>query len=181
MDYLILVNRDNILDKTYIPTDLVDVCSKYKNNILLNSKVYYYFLLMQKDAFLNGYNIDIMSGYRSYEYQDRLYNDLLNNKGLNYTIRHVAPGGGSEHQTGLAIDICIYRNNKCYVEHELSDFCEIGWLRKNAHKYGFIFRYMENKEDITGYNFEPWHLRYVGNMASYIYYNNFVLEELFYC
>lgn len=179
MNYLMLVNRDNLLDKTYVPTNLVDTGSKYKNNILIHSKVYYFFLLMQKDAFLNEYNIDIMSGYRSYLYQHKLYKDLLANKGLNYTIRHIAPGGASEHQTGLAIDICVYRDNKCYIEHELDNFCEIKWLAKNAHKYGFIFRYMDNKEDITGYNFEPWHLRYVGNMASFIYYNNLALEELF--
>ena len=119
-----------------------------------------------------------MSGYRSYKYQDSLYNSLVNGKGLNYTIRHIAPGGASEHQTGLAIDICVYRDNKCYIEHELNSFEEIAWLHRNAHRFGFIIRYIDGKEDITGYNYEPWHLRYVGNMASYLYYNNLVLEEL---
>lgn len=179
MNYLTLVNRDNLLDKTYIPTDLVDAHSKYKDNILINNHVNFFFYLMRREALKNGYNIDIMSGYRSYKYQDSLYKKLINDKGLNYTLRHVAPGGASEHQTGLAIDICVYRDNKCYIEHELNDFEEITWLHNNAHKFGFILRYLDEKEDITGYNYEPWHLRYVGNLASYIYYNNLVLEELF--
>ena len=140
---------------------------------------YKIFLLMKKEALKNGYNIDIMSGYRSYKYQDMLYKSLINEKGLNYTLRHVALGGASEHQTGLAIDICVYKNDKCYIENELIDFEEINWLCNNAHRFGFILRYIDGKEDITGYNYEPWHFRYVGNMASYIYYNNLVLEELF--
>ena len=179
MNYLMLINRDNLLEKTYIPNNLVDTHSKYKDNILVCDKVYYFFSLLKKAALINGYNIDIMSGYRSYKYQDNLYKSLINEKGLNYTIRHVAPGGASEHQTGLAIDICVYKDNRCYIEQELTYFDEISWLRRNSHRFGFVFRYTEEKEDITGYNYEPWHLRYVGNMASYLYYNNLVLEELF--
>ena len=179
MNYLMLVNRDNLLDKTYAPEDLVDTGSKYKDNILLNNTVYQQFLLMKEDAFRNGYNIDIMSGYRSYEYQDKIYNKLVREKGLNYAIRHIAPAGASEHQTGLAIDICVYRDDACYIEDEISEFEEIKWLHKNAYKYGFILRYLDGKEDITGSNYEPWHFRYVGNIASYIYYNNLVLEELY--
>ena len=177
MNYLILVNRDNLLDRTYVSTELVDTNSKYKDNIMVVDKVYQQFLLMKNDALKNGYDIDIMSGYRSYEYQDKIYNKLVRENGLSYTIRHTAPAGASEHQTGLAIDICVYKNNSCYIEHEICDFDEIKWLQKNAHKYGFILRYLEGKEDITGYNYEPWHFRYVGDKASYIYYNNLVLEE----
>lgn len=177
MNYLKLVNRDNLLDRTYISTNLVDTNSKYKDNILVCDKVYQQFMLMKMDALKNGYDIDIMSGYRSYDYQEKIYNRLVNEKGLNYAIRHIAPAGASEHQTGLAIDICVYKDDKCYIEHEISEFEEIKWLHKNAHKYGFILRYLNGKEDITGYNYEPWHFRYVGNKASYIYYNNLTLEE----
>lgn len=177
MNYLKLVNRDNLLDRTYISTNLVDTNSKYRDNILVCDKVYQQFMLMKMDALKNGYDIDIMSGYRSYDYQEKIYNRLVNEKGLNYAIRHIAPAGASEHQTGLAIDICVYKDDKCYIEHEISEFEEIKWLHKNAHKYGFILRYLNGKEDITGYNYEPWHFRYVGNKASYIYYNNLTLEE----
>ena len=148
------------------------------NLIMIYQKAFRMFKIMKYFASRNGYNIDIMSGYRSYDYQDKIYNKLVNQKGFNYAFRYIATAGASEHQSGLAIDICIYRDNKCYIEHEIADFKEIKWLHKNAHKFGFILRYKLNKEDITGYNYEPWHFRYVGNMASYIYYNNLVLEEL---
>jgi D-alanyl-D-alanine carboxypeptidase len=163
----------------YVPTNLVDTHSKYKNSILVLDKVYKQFLLMQKDALNNDYRIDIMSGYRGYDYQEKIYSKLVNERGLNYAIRHVAPAGASEHQTGMAIDICVYRNENCYVEQEISDFEEMRWLHKNAHRYGFILRYIDGKEDITGYNYEPWHFRYVGDMAGYIYYNNLTLEEFY--
>ena len=177
MNYLMLVNKNNLLDKTYIPDDLVDCMSKYKNEILINYKVYQQFMLMKMDSVKQGYDIDIMSGYRSYAYQEKIYNKLINDKGFNYAFRYIAPAGASEHQCGLAVDICVYRDDKCYIEHEIENFEEIKWLHKNAHKYGFILRYPYGKEDITGYNYEPWHFRYVGNIASYLYYNNLTLEE----
>ena len=177
MDYLSLVNRDNLLDKTYIPRDLVDSKSIYRDNILIDRKVNEMFNFMKMEALKNGYDIDIMSGYRDYNYQEKIYNKLVNDKGINYAFRYNAEPGASEHQTGLAIDICIYRENNCYIEHEISEFEEIKWLHKNAHRFGFILRYPKDMEDITGYNYEPWHFRYVGNKASYIYYNNLTLED----
>ena len=177
MNYLKLVNRDNLLRKTYIPNNLVNSNSIYKDNILINKKTLKMFNLMREEAKKKDYDIDIMSGYRTYHYQEKIYHKLINEKGFNYTFRHIAPPGASEHQTGLAIDICIYRNGKCYIEHEISNFKEIIWLHNNAHRYGFILRYPEGKEEITGYNYEPWHFRYVANKASYIYYNKLTLEE----
>lgn len=172
-----LVNRDNLLDRTYIPSYLVDSGSKYKDNILINSKVYDMFMLMKLEALIYGIDIDIMSGYRTYDYQEKIYNKLVLEKGFNYAFRHIAPPGASEHQTGLAIDICIYRNNKCYIENEIANYLEVFWLHKNAHRFGFILRYPKGHEDVTGYSYEPWHFRYVGNIASYLYYNDLTLEE----
>lgn len=178
MDYLILVNKDNMLDKDYIPENLVDCGSMYKTGILINKDVLLAFNKMKMDMLEYGYHIDIMSGYRDYKYQEKLYNDLLNKKGYIYTFRSVAVPLASEHQTGLAIDICVYRDDKCFIEHELDDFEEIEWIHKNCYKYGFILRYPLGSEDITGYNYESWHLRYVGNgVSEYIYNNNLTLEE----
>ena len=177
MDYLMLVNRDNLLDRTYIPDDLVDSKSIYKENILINKHVLAAFNMMKKAAKENGYEIDIMSGYRTYDYQEKIYNKLIQEKGFNYALRHIAMPGASEHQTGLALDICVYRNGKCYIEKEITEFNEVKWLHNNAYKFGFILRYPEEKEDITGYNYEPWHFRYVGKIASYLYYNNLTMEE----
>ena len=177
MDYEILVNRDNTLAKTYVPVDLVDAKSEYKDGILVNKKVLEQFELMKEDAKKNGYNIDIMSGYRDYAYQEKIYNKLLKEKGFAYTFRSIAKPGCSEHQTGLAIDICVYRDDKCYIEHELEEMDETKWLIDNSYKYGFILRYPRYMEDKTGYNYEPWHFRYVGDISEYLYKNNMLLED----
>ncbi len=177
MDYLLLVNRDNLFNRSYIPNDLVNAGSMYKKDIMVVKKVLEMFNLMKEDAEKLGYDIDIMSGYRTYDYQDKIYNKLIMEKGLNYAFRHIAPPGASEHQTGLAIDICVYRDGKCYIEHDISDFEEIKWLHKNCYKYGFILRYPDGCEEETGYDYEPWHFRYVGNVAKYIYDNKITFEK----
>ncbi len=177
MDYLLLVNRDNLLDRTYTPCDLVNCKSNYKDNILIDRKVNEMFNLMKMEALNNGYDIDIMSGYRTYEYQEKIYNKLIREKGFNYALRHIAPPGASEHQTGLAIDICVYRDGNCYIEHEISEFEEIKWLHNNCYRFGFILRYPEGMEEVTGYNYEPWHFRYVGDIASYLYFNRITFDD----
>ena len=177
MNYEILVNKNNALDRTYVPDDLVDAGSCYKDGILVNRKVLEQFNLMKLDAYKLGYNIDIMSGYRDYMYQDKIYNKLLKEKGFAYTFRSIAKPGCSEHQTGLAIDICIYRDDKCYIEHELEDTREINWLIDNCYKYGFILRYPKGMEDRTGYNYEPWHFRYVGDIAEYLHKNKILFDD----
>ena len=177
MDYTILVNKDNLLSSNYIPDDLVDAKSNYKDNILVNKKVLEQFNLMKNDAKKLNYDIDIMSGYRDYAYQGKIYNKLLKVKGFAYTFRSIAKPGASEHQTGLAIDICMYRGDKCYIEHELIDTDESNWIINNCYKYGFILRYPRGMEDKTGYNYEPWHLRYVGDIAEYLYKNNILLDD----
>lgn len=178
MDYTILVNKDNVLDRTYVPDELANAFSSYKDDILVNKTLLDNFNLMKMDAYMNGYNIDIMSGYRDYNYQEKIYNKLIIDKGFAYAFRSVAKAGCSEHQTGLAIDICVYRDNKCYIEHELEDMEEINWVINNCYKYGFILRYPKGMEDRTGYNYEPWHFRYVGNdVAKYLWENKMILED----
>lgn len=179
MNYEMLVNKTNPLDKDYIPPNLVDSLSKYKDSITINEKALESFRHMQQDAKQIGYNIDIMSGYRNYNYQENIYNNLVKEKGFNYALRKIAKPGTSEHQSGLAIDFCIYKDDKCYIEDEITDFIETKWIHKNAHNYGFILRYVQGKEEITGYNYEPWHLRYVGDLAIYLYNNNKTLEEYY--
>ncbi len=178
MNYTILVNKDNPLEKNYVPNNLVDTNSTYRDGILIDKKVLEQFNLMKDDAKLFGYNIDIMSGYRDYYYQEKIYNKLLNEKGFAYTFRSVAKPGYSEHQTGLAIDLCVYRDDKCYIEYELYDMEEINWVINNSYKYGFILRYPKGREDKTGYNYEPWHFRFVGDIAFYLYQNKLLLEDL---
>ena len=179
MDYNILVNKDNPLPRAHIPNNLVKAESSYKENIYIDKKVKEAFDKLKTKASRHGYNIDIVSGYRDYDYQEKIYNKLVDEKGFTYAITRIAEPGKSEHQTGLAIDFCIYKEEKCYIEQELEDFTETKWIHQNAHLYGFILRYPEEKEDITKYSYEPWHLRYVGEIASYIYNNNLTLEEYY--
>ena len=134
---------------------------------------------LKKDGLKRGYEIDIVSGYRDYDYQEKIYNKLVEEKGFTYAVTRIAKPGTSEHQTSLAVDFCIYQDGKCYIEHEVEDKDATRWIHQNAHKYGFILRYPEGKEDITKYAYEPWHLRYVGHLASHLYENNITLEEYY--
>ena len=110
---------------------------------------------------------------RDYSYQEKLWNSYSNSKGENWADSVAARAGFSEHQTGLALDIVTYGSTMNNFEN--SD--EFKWLSKNAYKYGFILRYPKGKEHITGYKYEPWHYRYVGDIASTIYNRNITLEE----
>lgn len=178
MNYTILVNKDNVLDRFYVPDELVDAHSSYKNGILVNQTLLYNFNLMKMEAYKNGYNIDIMSGYRDYDYQEKIYNKSVLEKGFAYAFRSIAKAGCSEHQTGLAIDICAYSDGKCFIEHELEEMDLIKWLGDNCYKYGFILRYPKGMEDRTGYNYKPWHFRYVGcDVAKYLWERKMILED----
>ena len=121
----------------------------------------------------NGYNIaSNYSGYRSHAYQTNLYNNYVQQSGKEAADTYSARPGYSEHETGLCFD--LIDGNGALVESAP----EAKWIKENAHKYGFILRYPEGKEDITGYMHEPWHLRYVGkSVAKKIYENNLTLEE----
>ena len=179
MDYNILVNKDNPLPRAHIPNNLVDAESKYKEKILVDKEVKIAFDRLKNEGLKYNYHIDIESGYRDFDYQEKIYNKLLEEKGFAYAVTRIAEPGKSEHQTGLAIDFCIYKEDKCFIEYDIKELEETKWIHQNAHKFGFILRYPEGKEDITKYNYEPWHLRYIGDLASYLYHKKMTLEEYY--
>lgn len=175
--YLILINKDNKIPNNF-NYDLISVFSDYKKEkIYIDKIVYLNYLLLKKNLEKKNIIIDIESGYRTHEYQDVLFNNLLKDKGREYALKYSAEKYHSEHESGLAIDICIFKNNKYYIEHDIGDMEEIKTIHKIIHKYGFILRYPKDKTDITKYNYEPWHLRYVGKFAKKIYEENLTLEE----
>ncbi len=185
MDYTILVNNKNLLSSEYIPQDLVEINEPMGSKLdktyvnKLNIKAYHAFKKMQKDALKEGYEIFIDSSYRTYNYQKKIFDKTVQEKGEKHALKFVAKPGGSEHQTGLAIDIIFRRNNKMIEEQNEND-PEIKWLFLNAYKYGFILRYPKGKEKITGFNFEPWHFRFVGKeLAKKIFSENITLEEYY--
>ena len=173
---LILVNAEHPYFENLAKPNLVPAASGNADILLEQNTATHLSQVMEK---INGWQqIVPVSGWRSLKEQQDIFKQSLKDNGRTFTQQFVALPGKSEHQTGLAIDICIYRDEKCFIEHEISDFEEIKWLHKNAHRYGFILRYPYGMEDKTGYNYEPWHFRYVGNMASYIFYNDKVLDNL---
>lgn len=174
-DILVLVNKNNKLPNDFIPNDLVKLDLKYSNNEkYLKEEVANAFYKLSSDAKLKGLRIIASSAYRSYTYQEELFNYYVSEKGMDYALNCSAKPGHSEHQTGLAVD--VEGSNFDYDLFEESK--EFDWMKNNAHKYGFILRYPKGKEKITGFKYEPWHYRYVGTKdAKYIYKHNLTLEE----
>ena len=183
--FAILVNKNHPLNRNFIPSDMVEIHEPMGSKLdksyvnMLNQTAYNAFKQMQAMALNEGFEIFIDSSYRSYAYQENVFNDVAKEKGLEHTQKYVALPGTSEHQTALAIDI-IYRRNGIMIEDQLDTDSEILWLMNNAHQFGFILRYPLGKEDITGYSYEPWHYRYVGiELAFKLYNDNLTLEEYY--
>ncbi|MGH4124436.1 MAG: M15 family metallopeptidase [Clostridium sp.] len=175
---LILVNRRNELDKDYVPKHLkvpnIRFYSTVSNEEMQMEEVAGDALkkLFEKSE-QEGIILYGLSGYRSYATQKDLYENSIKTNGKGYTDNYVAMAGKSEHQSGLAMDIT---NSKKSTGFEYTK--EGIWLKDNAYKFGFIIRYGKGKEEVTGYNYEPWHVRYVGTENSKkIYLKDITLEE----
>ena len=167
-----LVNKYHYVDKNYTPTNLIKV-----NNMYINKEAYEAFLNMKNDIEKENMTIRIISAYRSFNYQENLYNNYLKKDEKAIVDTYSARPGYSEHHTGLAIDIDNNKLdfNKFYMTKEFV------WMNENSYKYGFIIRYPKDKEYITGYTYEPWHFRYVGiEIATYIKKHNSTYEEYYY-
>lgn len=126
---------------------------------------------LQDAASLAGFSLPLVSGYRSYNRQNTIYNNYVKNYGQASADTFSARPGHSEHQTGLAFDIGK-------IDDNFGNTPAGTWLKNNAHYYGFIIRYPKGKENITGYKYEPWHIRYLGvSIATEIYNKGVTLEE----
>ena len=119
------------------------------------------FRAMADAARAEGVSLRSVSAYRSYQLQKSAYNGYLRNASQAYVDTFSARPGHSEHQTGLAVDINV-ATRKANFEKTPA----FAWLKEHCAEYGFILRYLEDKQAITGYRFEPWHFRYVGEEAA---------------
>jgi LAS superfamily LD-carboxypeptidase LdcB len=174
--FLIIVNKYNKLSESYVPDDLVIIDSKYGANLYLNSTAYEAYKKMWEDAYNEGLHLYIRSPYRSYSTQVNLYERYASSDGYKEADTYSARAGYSDHQTGLAFDVTTPTTTLGTFE-ETNEF---KWLQENAYKYGFILRFPEGKENITGYIYEPWHYRYVGiEAAKYIYEHDITFEEYY--
>lgn len=155
---ILIANKTYSLPATYNPGGLTDECKAA-------------FLKMQADAANLGVDLFVLSGFRSYETQNNLYTRYSEADGKELADTYSARPGHSEHQSGLAIDV----NSVMQV---FADTKEGKWLKENCWKYGFILRYTEDKQSVTGYIYEPWHVRYVGvELAKEITESGLCLEE----
>lgn len=180
----VLVNRDYKLTEEYIPDDLVVPDVRFTFSYYDDKK------LMRKEAAdalkklfdagdAEGVRLYGVSAYRSYTRQYTIYATNLITKGVNHTNRYSAAPGASEHQTGLVIDVSSDSAGQA-LEEVFGTTKEGIWLAANAYRFGFIIRYPKDLEDLTGYYYEPWHIRYVGTeLASYLYDNNLTLDEYY--
>ena len=177
----LLVNKNNKIKDTYLnKINLVKTKDIDNNDIYLEEETYNSYLKLRNFLLLKNIEIGISSAYRSITNQIDIYRELKEMYGEEYAKLTVATPGYSEHHTGLAIDINIkvdgkYPQNNKELEQQAKYYENIFKYLKD---FGFILRYPKGKEKITGYNYEPWHIRYVGFLpANLIMNNNLTLEE----
>ena len=174
---LMLLNKYNYLDENYNPNDLKEFSNKYAygEHQKLKEVAYNAYISMFNKAKEDGYTLIVNSSYRSYKEQKEIYDKYVSWYGED-ADKTAAKPGFSEHQTGLAVDIQSY----CSQKKDFDKCEEFTWLQNNAYKYGFILRYPEGKEYITGYDYESWHYRYVGkDVAKYIQENKITFDEYY--
>jgi D-alanyl-D-alanine carboxypeptidase len=166
--YSVVVNKQRPLaNKKYVPSDLVTVKVAHAYTPILRKKAAAAVQTMFKDYAKShpGKGMKSQSAYRSYTAQVSTYNGWVSKLGKKAADLTSARPGYSEHQTGLAIDIAT-ADSKCTLQACFASTNQGKWLAKNAYKYGFILRYPKGQTDVTGYEFEPWHYRFVGKALA---------------
>ena len=177
-EFLVLVNHDNRLGSDHIPQDLTALADTRKDNRETQMMRKYAAMALEamfKELRAAGFeDVSVTSAYRSYSYQEYLYNYYTAQGGAEYAAQVSMPAGSSEHQTGLCADL----HNLPSASKDFASEAAYKWLRENCWKFGFILRYPEDKTEITKISFEPWHYRFVGRYhAQKMYQANMCLEE----
>lgn len=177
IDDIMMVNKTYGLPESYIPVDTKESCIGKTStcNKCINKTAYEAFNKMRADASSIGLNIYIASGYRPYVGQESIYNRYIKRDGKEAADTYSARPGYSEHQTSYSFDLNSITDSFIKTKEGL-------WVNDNAYLYGFIIRFPKGKDNITGYKYEPWHLRYVGYDLAKKLYNNgdwISLEEYF--
>ncbi len=177
-----IVSKTHPISIDYAPTDLKipDVATrtdKSKDEQSVRSVVLTPLKNMFDAAASNGHNLMIGSGYRSAAMQKVYYDNLVSSVGEETANQAIAKPGQSEHQTGLAVDISTLSRN-CYLDQCFATTADGLWLANNSYKFGFILRYPSGSEAVTGYQYEPWHFRYVGlDLATALHESNLTLDQ----
>lgn len=179
----LLVSKDKPLtDPNYVPSDLRIPKVLVRTDKTADEQSLRNVVATQVEALFaaaaeQGHDLMVASGFRSYGLQKTYYDNYVRAYGVESASKFSAQPGQSEHQTGLALDISL-ANRDCYLDVCFSETPAGKWLASNAHLYGFTLRYPENKTEVTKYQFEPWHFRYVGNeLAKALYDSGLTLDE----
>lgn len=188
--YLLLVNKKTHLGADFVPTPLSPLGEEISiyGNYQLENTAASALSAMMKEMRAAGYeNVYVTSAYRDYSYQSALFNTYIDreraaDKSLSLAearervLTYSAEPGTSEHQSGLCVDLIT--TDMTDLDESFAGKPVYSWLIENAHKFGFILRYPEDKVDMTGYSYEPWHYRFVGQRAATeIYLSGLCLEE----
>lgn len=169
-----LVNKQRPLAKDFVPKNLVKLSSvgvPSVNDHSMRREAADASRELYDAAGKAGYHLNFASGYRSYELQTELYTEYVDQLGQEAADATSAKPGFSEHQTGLAVDI-FETNTDCILEGCFGETKPGKWLKENSWKYGFILRYENGTQDVVGYEYEPWHFRYVGKDVAAAYHES---------
>ena len=182
MDYLVFVNKyTKVPDDWEKNVELVKIKNVWNENIQIEKETYENYKQLKQKLESEGIIIELDSVYRSVKDQQELWDEWTIEKGIGYVRKYLATPGYSEHHTGLAIDICLRKNNELIYDNDemIADRETFAKIHAKLADYGFILRYLDARDDITGYDYEPWHLRYVGSneIAKEIMTKNITLEE----
>jgi len=174
-DYLMLINKYHYVEEDFVPEDIVRASASYAyENRRLKRRAYEAFKTLADDAKRDGHTMVISSGYRTFAQQEEVWRSIYSLQGTRRADQFAARPGHSEHHTGYAIDIADFFD----LEDNFGATESYQWMIINAYRFGFILRYPKDKENITGYSYEPWHFRYVGlEVAKYIQNNNITFDE----
>ena len=168
IDYLVLVNKQNQLPEGWEGAlETVTVQNSLGDDVEVEKRAYDAYLELKADLEKDGVKVDLDSARRSVAEQQRIVDDFTKKYGEDYVKQYVAVPGYSEHHTGLALDLYLNIDGKdVYLNEDMVEYPEV-WakIHEKLAAHGFILRYLEGKEDITGYSYEPWHIRYVGDPA----------------
>ena len=182
IDYMLLVNKENPLpDKWESELSITKSKNSLGDDVETESAAYEAYMELKSDLEAEGVKIDLDSAFRGIEAQQKIVDDFTKKYGEDYVKKYVAVPGYSEHHTGLALDLYLNINGEDIIYNEdLVKYPEV-WEKIHAKlaDHGFILRYLEGKESITGYNYEPWHIRYIGDktVAKEIMDKGITLEE----
>ena len=184
-NYEILINKDNKIDENFYKNFVFENVENVENEIISIEKITFENYLKLKKFLLKKENIElgILNSYRDFKEQQKICEEYVKIYGKEMAYKLAAIPGTSEHHTGLAIDITLKRDNGNFaisndeLYEEENKFLKV---HKCLHNFGFLLRYPKDKTEITKYNYEPWHIRYIGiKIAQKCYNEKITLEEYY--